>query len=74
MHAGPGPGKFLTTHDVPPDSGEQLRRSRSGGRLLPVPNELQWRLPPGGNRTLLEGVTLYLLLVNILGLQTVEQS
>ena len=70
---GPGPGKFLTTRDVPPDSGEQLGQSM-GRPATASANELHWRLPPGGNRTPLEGVISYLLLLNTLGLQTMEQS
>ena len=30
------------------------------GRLPPVPDKLQWHLPPGGNRTPLKGVTVNL--------------
>ena len=58
--AGPGPGQLTrSTRDESPDSGEQMGRSRPGGRLPPVPNELQWHLPPGRNRTPLKGVTSY---------------
>ena len=37
--------------DEPPDPGEQLRRSRRGGYHQCQTNQVQWHLPPGGNRT-----------------------
>ena len=44
------------------------------GRLLPVPVELQWYLPPGGNITPLKGVTVRPLPTSTLGVQMMEQS
>ena len=61
--------------DEPPDPGEQQRRSRRGGYHQCLTNQVQWHLPPGGNRTLLESVTFRPLAANALGsgLQTMEQ-
>ena len=59
--------------DEPPDPGEQQRRSRRGGYHQCQMNQVQWHLPPGGNRTPLESVTVRPLPANTLGLQTMEQ-
>ena len=60
--------------DEPPDPGKQQRRSRRGGYRQYQTNQVQWRLPLGGNRTPLKGVTVRPLHANTLGLQTIEQS
>ena len=58
----------------PPVPGNQQRRSRWGSYHQCQTNFMQWRLPPGGNRTPFNEVTVRPLPANTLGLQTMEQS
>ena len=60
--------------NFPLNERRQIQANSTGGRLPLVQDELQWRLPPSGNRTPLKGVTDGTLPANTLGLQTMEQQ